>query len=438
MICASWRRRRHLPPRGAARGGPLLKVTNATPDRIGALATILRQPEPPLYAIGRMYYVPDKAALAWNDIWIALQEGWDRLPETTRQQADAIAGQLASEAQAAAPGKDFQAAHERALKALEQIPEVVRAIAPAFLKCKTVDQPDPRRSADLGWSGRGGARAEGPAAAPVEPEAFGGDGEESEKLRIDFFTDIRFPQKVKQAETQWLTVRLTLQPPADSIATTMATVEFAKKKDEPPPPEVVEVRVTAPDFSEVTGDWARTITVYYDRDSQPAVFLLTSDLPGTKRVTVDFYHKGRMIGSAKFLTEVHAGATVRAPAPMERAAQFVPLEANPPAPADLELRVTKARDRQPAAVHPQLLAAAGAVPCSAHGRSDAEQQGPHGFPHAPVGPAQPTGGHGLFSPPKRGTGGDHPGDRHDRRRAVRTVDAAGAAGGVLADDQAAA
>jgi len=49
-----------------------------------------------------------------------------------------------------------------------------------------------------------------------------------------------------------------------------------------------------------------------------------------------------MIGSARFQTEVHAGVTVRAPAPMERAAQFAPLEASPPAPADLELRVTKA------------------------------------------------------------------------------------------------
>ena len=87
------------------------------------------------------------------------------------------------------------------------------------------------------------------------------------------------------------------------------------------------------------------MSVYANRDSQPVVFLLTSGLLGRKRITIDFYHKGRMIASTDFETEVVPNATVRGSAPLtlSESLDMGELAANPPPPADLELRVSEGR-----------------------------------------------------------------------------------------------
>ena len=93
---------------------------------------------------------------------------------------------------------------------------------------------------------------------------------------VSFFTDVRFPDRVKRGEVQWLTVQLTLEAIEESTVTATVPVRFeATSPNELPPPEFVEVRLVAPGFSEVTGVWERTMTVYPQRDSQPVVFLLT-------------------------------------------------------------------------------------------------------------------------------------------------------------------
>jgi len=147
---------------------------------------------------------------------------------------------------------------------------------------------------------------------PVPPQPV-----EPVETRTPFFADVRFPNQVKRGEVQWLSVQLKLEQSAESRSQATVAVAFAAApRGELPPPEYVEVRLLAPDFGEQTGVWERTMTVYASRDSQPVVFLIQSDVLGRKRITVDFYHKGRMIASLNFQTEVVQSATVRGALPL--------------------------------------------------------------------------------------------------------------------------
>ncbi len=155
----------------------------------------------------------------------------------------------------------------------------------------------------------------------------------------DFYTDVRFPQQVRMGDESPLIVRLTRAPFALSRTNGQVAVQFG----EPDQPEFVEVVVMAQGFTESTITWSRTLAVYSDRDSQPAVFLLRAGKElGEKRVTLDFYHKGRYLGSAAFVTNVVekvpnavGGVTLDHPG---LAARFVE---QPPPPADLELRIVR-------------------------------------------------------------------------------------------------
>ncbi|RME54835.1 MAG: hypothetical protein D6790_16460, partial [Caldilineae bacterium] len=132
-------------------------------------------------------------------------------------------------------------------------------------------------------------------------------------------------------------------------------------------PETVEVLVSAPGFSERSGAWIKSILVYSFADSAPAVFILKAgDLEGEFPISVDFRHRNRLIGSARFhgtvttQPEARAGATVLSTSPPDvvpaRSARPGPEEAreasaasapgavltisrNPPPPADVELRI---------------------------------------------------------------------------------------------------
>jgi hypothetical protein len=152
------------------------------------------------------------------------------------------------------------------------------------------------------------------------------------------FSDVDFPRSVKRSTTVWepLIVRLVTTPAADGSAAPVS-VPFI----DPALPEAVDVLLTAPGFEERLALWQRTILVYADRPSQPAIFLLRSNLPGDKRLTVDFYHAGRQIGSAAFSTSVQEATTPTRIAPTGAGVQIEAFAHNVPPPADLELRVVR-------------------------------------------------------------------------------------------------
>jgi hypothetical protein len=154
------------------------------------------------------------------------------------------------------------------------------------------------------------------------------------------FSDIEFPRVIKRSASAWepLIVRLTTKPVDTSVAVTEVNVAFA----DPAQPEQVDVVVTAPDFEERFHSFVRTIVVYADRDSQPAIFLVRSNVIGVKRVTVDFYHGGKQVGSAAFETSVQETAQPgRAPMLGDKV-EFGDLGAALVPPPDLELRVVRA------------------------------------------------------------------------------------------------
>ncbi len=120
---------------------------------------------------------------------------------------------------------------------------------------------------------------------------------------VNFHTDVRFPGQVRtfdRAIPLW--VRLTLQKAEGSVVDATASFEFIT-----PEPLPVLVVCNAEGFVEETNDLTRTIMVYRDRDSQTAIFLLTPDPdagPGTRRISLDFYHRERLAGTASFQVEV--------------------------------------------------------------------------------------------------------------------------------------
>lgn len=331
-----------------------LKATNSSRERVQALVQLLREPDPAVFAITQMYYVTEETRQAWQDLRGQVDDIMATLPDDVRSQVKSIDVTLEAES---SPGArdDPYGPFERALNTLEQIPAVIRALGPEFMEWKT-DEPAPtRRSGGLpqghtAYPIREGAKSVEreeaeltgamPETAGAEPEDNGQGAETS--VTVNFYTDVEFPRKVKQRETHWLAVRLRLRRPESSAALDIIPVEFTKRNDEPPPPEYVDVRVAAPGFEEKAGSWERTITVYADRDSQPAVFLLAATESGERRVAIDFYHKGRMIGGVAFLTEVVNAPTSGANVVLEDPdAQFARLESDPPPPADLEIRVVK-------------------------------------------------------------------------------------------------
>ncbi len=71
----------------AQRGGfALLRKTDATPERIAALVTLLRAENPPQFAIEGMIYAPEQTAAAWDAVWSALGPRLDEIPGEERTQ----------------------------------------------------------------------------------------------------------------------------------------------------------------------------------------------------------------------------------------------------------------------------------------------------------------------------------------------------------------
>ena len=324
-------------PAAQRSGFALLRKTDTTPERIDALIALLRAENPPQFAIVGMVYAPEQAAAAWDAVWAALAPRLDEIPGNERTQIEAIRVQCDAAVSAAQKIKQMQDAYLQGLQALEKVPAAIRVAGPIFVANKHVGKAETFLSAPLEAFDAQFAPAmpEFAAMAPAPPPA---------QQDVSFFTDVRFPDRVKRGEVQWLTVQLTLEAIEESTVTATVPVRFeATIPNELPPPEFVEVRLVAPGFSEVTGVWERTMTVYPQRDSQPVVFLLQSDKVGAKRLSIDFVHKGRMIASIAFKSEVVEGNAVRTDQPvvLEEKPEVAPLAENPPPPADLVLRVVR-------------------------------------------------------------------------------------------------
>ncbi|MBI1294810.1 CHAT domain-containing protein [bacterium] len=184
----------------------------------------------------------------------------------------------------------------------------------------------------------------------------------AQQATAEYFTKVDFPAEIPDDTTQEhaLVVQLVLNEPVETQVEGQVEIVFA----DPQAPEYVEVHVTAPGFAERTGVWTRTLAVSQGNDSQPAIFLLKLQETGSKaqRITVDFYHRGRNVGSFVFETQVtSAGFTrtggptaerpatgnttiensvVRGTATVVRALDGVRLSAGT-SPVDVELRITR-------------------------------------------------------------------------------------------------
>ena len=320
-------------------GFALLRKTDATPERIAALVALLRAQDPPQFAIAGMVYAPEQAAAAWETVWAALEPRLNEIPGDERAQIEAIHAQCAAAVNAAPKIKQMQDAYLQGLLALEKMPAAIRVAGSIFVANKHVGKVETFLSAPLEALGV-------PLAPPAIPEfvAMAAAPPPPAPEDVSFFTDVRFPDRVKRGEVQWLTVQLTLEAVEESMVAATVPVRFeATSPNELPPPEFVEVRLVAPNFSEVTGVWERTMTVYPQRDSQPVVFLLQSDKLGAKRLSIDFVHKGRIIASIAFKSEVVDGSTAATnqPVELEEKPEVAPIVENPPPPADLVLRVVR-------------------------------------------------------------------------------------------------
>ena len=340
-------------------------------------------PDPDL---SRMTYDRKRLEETLRGVLMDIYLHWPELPEEVRQEVDRLRQELARDLPNLTSPNDRGNRIIQFLEALERIPEVVQIARDTFLAGKLAGPvrgfggPDAGATdslvewltADPVWiydplaSMRGehaGAIVSPPGTGTSEPEErvvpeemavpeeiAGPEAEEGQA--VDLHTKVEFPEQVRPRSEHPLIVQLTLDRPKASRIDETVTVVFP----EPQEPEMVEVRVTAPGFSERTGVWSRTMAVYAYQDSQPAVFLLRAgDQTGDHRITVDFYHRGRNVGSFAFLTQVSAfGPTGRtrggpggtpvageertSPQPL-RPFPGLALPDQPPPPVDVELRI---------------------------------------------------------------------------------------------------
>lgn len=372
--------------------GHKVKPTNLSPARMQTLLSMLEALDPQAYAVTRMYFPEDLVALSAL-LEAALRQviaAWENLALETRgailRILNTIRVGLVHE-----DGRYLVTVRSvvETLHQFEAMPEVMQVSRDAFLAGKVDNPPDsPFRFNAMAVITDGlanlitnpppispKAAGERPATAPdvaptpdqpgEEPPAAdqpSGDQPAPEPappagpvapvqpsllpprppaavVERDFYTDVRFPQQVRLGDEEALVVRLTRSPFAISRAKEQVTVAFG----EPDQPEYVEVVVVAHGFVEATSTWSRTMAVYADRDSQPVVFLLRAGGElGEQRITLDFLHKGRYLGSAAFVTRIveqlpnAVGGVV-----VDRAALAARFVDQPPPPADLELRITR-------------------------------------------------------------------------------------------------
>lgn len=153
-----------------------------------------------------------------------------------------------------------------------------------------------------------------------------------------FYTDVQFPSQVLPRTVHPLVVRLTLEQSASSRVTSQANISFAN----PHQAEAIEVVVDAPGFTEQSGNLRRIFSLYSEIDSQPAVFLLQAgETIGRHQVTLDFYHRGRLLLNTFFEAEIVEQLADTPPQLRTRpdTPPLEPIPQHPPEPPDLELRI---------------------------------------------------------------------------------------------------
>ncbi len=117
------------------------------------------------------------------------------------------------------------------------------------------------------------------------------------------YTDISCPRSATLAERITLTVALTMQQRAESVAKQAVTVVEGK----------VNVRLSAPDF-DMLSPAEQTIMIEPDEDSQPAVFHLKARALGRHEITVQFWQRGNLIATAAVPIEIVEQPLAFAPA----------------------------------------------------------------------------------------------------------------------------
>ena len=189
---------------------------------------------------------------------------------------------------------------------------------------------------------------------------------------VQLYTYVDFPLTISnRADVKYpLVVQLVQDRPRESRSEGEVNINFREEV------EYVDVVVRAPGFEEVSGYGAgardgpalrRTIAVPQNADSQPAVFLLqlVADRTGPQWVTVDFYHRGRNVGSLTLEVDVRGFQLLRkrtrraaiagneeaaapvsfGPASVIRSVDGVTIPQGTPLPAaDVELRIIRDAD----------------------------------------------------------------------------------------------
>ena len=121
---------------------------------------------------------------------------------------------------------------------------------------------------------------------------------------VPYHTKVDFPTSIpsRDESVHPLVVQLVINKPEESRADSILRPTFVDETT----PELIEVRLNASGFEETTGVYHRTLVVYKNEDSEPAIFLLKllDRSSGDKELRLDFYHLGYPIGTATFKTEV--------------------------------------------------------------------------------------------------------------------------------------
>lgn len=235
----------------------------------------------------------------------------------------------------------------RFLSAIEAIPEVAALVGDILAAGRTETMRDALGVAEAAVQPMLDAifSREQAMIEPEPPTQGGGEGLQDKSVlepaatTVTLHTKVDFPAEVLIAEPVVpLIVQLTIERPTVTVADAQMRVPFVDTRR----PELVTVVARLQGFTEITGDPSRTILVYAFKDSQPAVFLLRPEMPGTQRIVLDFYHQERLIGTASFDTTVRArpplGQSGRAEMRQRLVITELPrVDINP---VDLELRVT--------------------------------------------------------------------------------------------------
>ncbi len=327
-----------------------------------------------------MHYIRRLIDETLERVLLLLYAQWDALPPVDRETILRRRRQLADELATAVTSFERGIRINAFLKELETIDAALTLAYDEFLNGKTTEvfrnAGGPNQTAAerlIAVLEQDPVQRQQPAANVIDrpnlPERIGDAPGISKDVDLaaaaarEFFTKVDFPPQIPdETESEHaLVVQLVIEEPAETRVEGTVSLEFR----DPQEPEMVEVFVAAPGFDERTGVWTRTIAVYRDQNSQPAIFLLKLKETGSREqhINVNFYHRGRNVGSYVFATKVTGSAGRSAPqtrdnqndtiqeaatrgtATVVRALDGIRLPAGSPPPVDVELRITRDGDK---------------------------------------------------------------------------------------------